>query len=370
MLNPGPATTTDSVKYAQVVPDICPREEEFGALVDWIQNALIKFVGTPGRHACVLIGGSGTAAVEMVLSSVVPHNSALLVINNGDYAKRMIKIAETYKMRAIEFASPDNKEIDYPALERCIVEAKAELQHEKHALSHLAVVHHETTSGLLNRMEPLGALSRKHGLSLISDAMSSYAAIPIDMDSEGIDYVISSSNKNLQGMAGVGIVLCSKTALERSQHIARRNLYLNLFDQYHYFLKTKQFRFTPPVQTLYALKKAIEETMAETVSARYMRYLESYRVLRQGMVNLGFKVLVPDALSSGLITTFHEPRDARYSFTQMHDYLYRHGFTIYPGKISRHRTFRLANIGDINKKDIEDFLHLLRQYLKEFSIQV
>ncbi len=370
LLNPGPATTSDTVKYAQVVPDICPREEEFGALVLWIQEQLCTFVGTKENTQCVLVGGSGTAAVEMVISSVIPQNSALIVINNGAYAERIIKIASIYHIEVIDFPSPTDKEVDYTALEECIVHNKKLLAQKNKTLSHMAAIHHETTSGLLNNMKKLGSICNTHAISLISDAMSSFAAIPIDMESDNIEYVIASSNKNLQGMAGIGIALCNTDALENTKTIEKRNLYLNLYDQYSYFLKTRQFRFTPPVQTLYAMKQAIQECITEGVENRYTRYLNSYQILRQGMQSLGFRVLVPEEISSGLITTFFEPEDTKYNFDTMHDYLYEKGFTIYPGKISQAHTFRLANIGDIYKEDIHNFLHCLKQYLQTYNIKV
>ncbi len=370
LLNPGPATTTDGVKYAQVVADICPREQEFGDMVSWIQEQLVGFAGSSHEHACVLIGGSGTAAVEMVISSVVPADAAVLVINNGAYGARMAKIARIYNIRVVEFLSPPDVEIDYVALEEEIRNAREDLATEGLFLSHMAVVHHETTSGLLNNTAILGELCRRQNVSLISDAMSSYGAMPIDMAGDGIDYLISSSNKNIQGMAGVGIVICNKDALERSADVSKRGLYLNLYDQYAYFLETKQFRFTPPVQTLYALRQAIIETQAESIGGRYKRYRASYQRLRSGMEELGFRALLPEALSSGFITTFHDPQNEHYSFERMHDYLYERGFTIYPGKISQANTFRIANIGAISSSDIEDFLHCLSEYLRADNISV
>ena len=370
LLNPGPATTSDTVKYAQVIPDICPREQEFGNLVHWIQEQLCTFVGTKENTQCVLIGGSGTAAVEMVISSVIPQKSALIVVNNGAYAERIKKIATIYHIDLIDFPSPPDKEIDYTALEECIIHNKKILAQNNKNISHMAAIHHETTSGLLNNMKQLGYICKTHSISLISDAMSSFAAIPIDMQSDNIDYVIASSNKNLQGMAGIGIALCNTKALQNTKTIEKRNLYLNLYDQYSYFLKTKQFRFTPPVQTLYAMKQAIQECIEEGIENRYTRYFNLYQTLRDGMHSLGFRILVPEKISSGLITTFFEPEDTQYNFDIMHDYLYKKGFTIYPGKISRANTFRLANIGDIHQEDIQNFLFHLQQYLQEYNIKV
>lgn len=370
LLNPGPATTTDSVKFAQVVPDICPREKEFGKMVDWIQTQLVSFAGSVENNVCVLMGGSGTAAVEMTISSVVPENGGLLVINNGAYGERMLNIASIYNIATVEYNSSNYECIDYTALQKSIEEGKHLLQSQNKTLSHIAVVHHETTSGLLSDMGAIGKIADEYKLSLIVDAMSSYGAMPIDMDRDNIDYLISSSNKNLQGMAGIGIVICNKQKVESTRDIPKRNLYLHLYDQYAYFLKTKQFRFTPPVQTMYALKQAIDETLAETIAVRYKRYRDSYKTLRSGMEQLGFRVLVADECSSGFITTFFDPKDATYDFDSMHDYLYERGFTIYPGKVSQAKTFRIANIGDIDANDIEQFLVCLQAYINEYKITV
>lgn len=376
LLNPGPATTSDSVKLAQVVPDICPREAEFGSMVDWIQTQLVTFascdnVTTGDEHnVCVLMGGSGTAAVESVISSVIAPNSALLVVNNGAYATRIIKIAKIYNIPVVEFESPHNSAIDYNKLEQCIITAKKELHSDGIHLSHLAAIHHETTSGILNDSHCLGSLCNAHGIEFILDAMSSYGAMSIDMNKDGIHYLVSSSNKNIQGMAGVGIIICNRQSLETTKDIPKRNLYLNLYEQYEYFLNTKQFRFTPPVQTLYALKQAVDETLAEGIENRYARYQESYRTMRKGMEEMGFCVLVDEKNSSGFITTFFDPQDMKYNFDTMHDFFMKKGFTIYPGKVSKANTFRIANIGQINKDDMLVFLNAMKEYLIEYQIKI
>ena len=370
LLNPGPATTSDSVKFAQVVPDICPREKEFGEMVDWIQTQLVSFAGSIENNVCVLIGGSGTAAVEMTINSVIPEDGGLLVINQGAYGERILKIASVYNIATVEFSSSNYECIDYTALEQSIEKGKQTLQSLNKTLTHIVAVHHETTSGLLSNLSAIGNIADKHKLSLIVDAMSSYGAMPISMDNDNIDYLISSSNKNIQGMAGIGIVICNKQAIESTSTISKKSLYLNLYDQYAYFLKTKQFRFTPPVQTMYALKQAIDETLAETIEVRYKRYIDSYKTLRTGMEQLGFRVLVSDDISSGFITTFFDPKDESYSFDSMHDYLYERGFTIYPGKVSQANTFRIANIGDIDTNDMAQFLVCLQAYINEYHISV
>jgi 2-aminoethylphosphonate-pyruvate transaminase len=356
LLNPGPATTTDTVKYAQVVPDICPREQEFGDIMEFISTELTKLAGSPEEYTTVLFGGSGTAAVESILSSVIDEDELVLIVNNGAYGKRMCKIAEIYGLNYLEYESAPDEPLNLQQLEAFILSAPKKV-------SFLALIHCETTTGLLNPIKAVGALLAKYQIIMIVDAMSSFAAIPIDLKEMNIGYLAASSNKNLQGMAGVSFVLANKTYLEKTKHIKPRNLYLNLYDQYHTFNKTKQLRFTPPVQTLYALKQAIIETNWEGIQNRYERYSKSWETLIDGITKLGLTHLVPRTSHSKIITSIIEPQDKDYNFLEMHDYFYEKGFTIYPGKLDNQNTFRIANIGDITYKDIERLIPYLEVYL-------
>jgi 2-aminoethylphosphonate aminotransferase len=355
LLTPGPATTTDRVKFAQVVPDICPREEDFGRLMEYVSEELTSLVADPAYYAAILFGGSGTAAVESMLSSVV-GSEAVMIINNGAYGKRMCEIAKAYGLNFIEFKSSPVTAIDLSCLEHFI-----ENQHGK--ISHLAVVHHETTTGLLNDIAAIGEICRRHRMDLIVDAISSLGAVPIRMDEMNISYLAASSNKCIQGMAGISFVIADKQKLESLRSNKPRNYYLNLYAQYKYFSGTRQMRFTPPVQTMYALKQAIEDLKEEGMHQRYARYTRSWETLIQGISRFGLKHIVSPEHHSKLVTAIIEPKCDRYDFTEMHDYFYEKGFTIYPGKLDELPTFRVANIGDITYKDIEEFLILLEKYL-------
>lgn len=359
LLNPGPATTTPSVKLAQIVPDICPREQEFGAVMQYIADELTKFVAPPEEYTTVLFSGSGTAAVEAIISSVI-DDKALFVIQNGAYGKRMCEIAESCRIPCIAYRAPCDQGLNLFDLEKTIAAHKGQV-------SHLAVVHNETTTGLLNPIEKIGAICRKHDLKMIVDGMSSFAALPIDMKKMNISYLAASSNKNLQGMAGVSFVIAKKTDLEETKTIKPRNLYLHLYRQYAHFLKTKQMRYTPPVQTLYALKQAIIEAKWEGIENRYKRYSECWEVLIEGISRLGLTYIVPPEHHSKIITAIIEPDLPGYHFSDMHDYFYERGFTIYPGKLELFHTFRVANIGDITKEDMETFIDLLAQYLAKLK---
>ncbi len=355
LLNPGPATTTDSVKMAQVVPDICPREYEFGDLMEFVSMQLSLIVANSDEYSTILFGGSGTAVVESIISSVVPSNKGIVIVNNGSYGKRMCQIADAYDMNFLEFESSPIEPIDFEELEKFIINSED--------ISHLAVIHNETTTGLLNDLDAFGKLAEKYNLELIVDAMSSYAAIPIDMKKQNIHYLAASSNKNIQGMAGVGFVIANKNSLDSLKDIKPRNFYLNLYAQYQNFIKSHQMRFTPPVQTLYALKQAIIEAKEEGIEKRYVRYSKSWKTLTDKLKEMGLKYLVEDKYHSKIITSIFIPDGV--DFDEMHDYFYERGFTIYPGKVADFNTFRVANIGDIDYKDMEAFLTLLEEYLYE-----
>ncbi|MED4956746.1 2-aminoethylphosphonate aminotransferase [Paenibacillus macerans] len=354
LLTPGPATTTDSVKRSQVVPDICPREAEFGAVMEHISTELARLVADPDHYRAVLFGGSGTAAVESMICSV-PGSDAMVIVNNGAYGRRMCEIAAVYGIDFLEFRSPFDEAIDLDELERYI-------RSSGRKISHLAVVHHETTTGLLNRVKEIGELCRRYHIDMLVDAMSSFAAVPLDMKEMNISFLASSSNKNLQGMPGVSFVIAEKSKLENLKDRKPRSYYLNLYAQYRYFAEHAQMRFTPPVQTLYALKQAIRELKQEGIAKRYARYTASWKTLISGLNRLGLTYIVPEAHHAKLITAIHEP-DADFDFPSVHDFLYSKGIMIYPGKLEGLKTFRVANIGDITAKDIEVFLEWLEAYL-------
>jgi len=357
LLNPGPATTSDRVKLAQVVSDICPREKEFGEVLSFISTELTKVVASPEEYVTVLFGGSGTAAVEAIIGSVIGQEDYLLVINNGAYGQRICQMAEIYGIPYLEWQSSSYEALDIKRLEIYIEQSSKKI-------THLAVVHHETTTGLLNNITTLGDICSKHNIQLIVDAMSSFGAIPINMKEMHIHYLAASSNKNLQSMAGVSFVIANNKQIERTKSIKPRNLYLHLYDQYQYFIFNSQMRFTPPVQTLYALKEAIIELKEEGIENRYNRYKRLWGNLTKGIERLRLSYLVKKEHQSNIVTAIIEPNHKNYHFSEMHDFLYEKGITIYPGKLNQLNTFRVANMGDIDEADIDKFLKYLEQYLK------
>jgi 2-aminoethylphosphonate-pyruvate transaminase len=355
LLNPGPATTSDSVKYAQICADICPREREFGEVMEWTVRELSRMAGRPGRVETVLFGGSGTAADEAMISSCVPDDAKLLVIDNGAYGERLAKIASVYKLDFEVYKSSGFAPLDCEAVKAKLAQG---------GFTHLALVYHETTTGLLNPAPELCRFGHERGITTIVDAVSAFAAIPSDMDRDAFDFMASTSNKNIQGMAGVGFVFCRGEALEKTAEYPMRNYYLNLWDQHAHFKKTRQTRFTPPVQSLYALRQAILETRREGIENRYARYASCWEVLVKAVKRIGLSMLVPEASQSRLITAILDPPSPRYSFEDLHDLARSGGFTIYPGKLSEADTFRIANIGDIRPEEMTAFTELLESYIR------
>lgn len=360
LLNPGPANTTDAVKRAMTKPDICPRETEFGDVLKRVRAQVTQVVHKGSEYTTVMFGGSGTAAVEAAIASAVPSDGRLLVIDNGAYGTRMAEIARAYGI-------PHDVETfgvgGYPDVERIAKKLEAT------RYTQLAVVHHETSTGMLNPVPELARLCRARGVETIVDAMSSYAGMPIDVAALGIDFLASSSNKCIQGMAGLGFVVCRKARLDAMRHVPGRSYYLSMAEQHRFLEKSGQMQFTPPVQVVYALDQALSEFFAEGgAEARHARYVRNWEALDSGMLRLGFRRLLPDAILSRILTAYIEPDHPRYSFDAMHDRLYLRGFTIYPGKGAQQNTFRLANMGDVTPDDMRNFVVAMQETLRDLGV--
>jgi len=228
----------------------------------------------------------------------------------------------------------------------------------------MAFIHHETTVGILNPIPELSKLAAKYNVEIIVDAMSSFAGMDINVKRDNIQYLVSSSNKCIQGMAGISFVFCNLESLAKTKNYKKRNFYFNLLENHNYLEKNKQFLFTPPVQTLYALRQAVTEYFQEGPENRYARYASMYEIMKKKVQELGFKFLVDEKHHAKLLTAIMDPASPNYSFNEMHDYLFERGFTIYPGKVGNKNTFRLSNIGQIYPEDIQNFLVVFEEYLR------
>ncbi len=362
LLNPGPATTTDTVKTAMVVPDICPREKAFQVVMGQVRRELTTIVKGDTDFETVLFCGSGTAAMDTCINSVVAPAKKLAVINNGAYGLRMLQIARAYRIPVVEFKYEWGTLPDLTAIENAMARDKD--------IGCIAMVHHETSTGLLNPVREVGDVAARYRRLFIVDAISSFAGIPIDIKSIHADFLMSTSNKCIQGMPGLAFVICKKRELERLAQYPKRSFYLNLFQQYDYFERTGQMQFTPPVQVVYALQQAIAEYFSEGGQQRYERYSASWQALRKGLEDLCFEFLLKPEHEARLLTTVLEPDDSRFSFNKLHDLLYEQGFTIYPGKVDHTNTFRIATIGAINRVDIDNFLTALKTALTDMQVKM
>ena len=354
LLNPGPATTTDTVKQALVVPDICPRESDFGEVALDVQRKLVEVVQGSEAYTAVMLAGSGTAAMEAALTTALGPQDKVLIVDNGAYGRRARLISEAYRLShaVYEMAWGDYPD---PKTARRLLEADRNI-------SHLFLVHHETTTGMLNPLPEFIDLCREFRLVSIVDAISSYAGLPLDLRELPVDYLLSSANKCIQGMAGLSFVISRRESLERIKDHPKRSLYLDLYFAEQHLRGTGQFPFTPPVQVIYALRQALNEFFSEGQEARTRRYVRCYEELRKGLAETGLECLLPDGQHSRLLTAVLEPPAPAYSFMDFHDHCYRRGVTVYPGKAAKKDTFRIANIGAIDYHDIQVFNGLMKEY--------
>ena len=363
LLNPGPSTTTDTVKYAQVVPDICPREKEFAGLMKGLREDLVKVVhGDLQKYTSVIFCGSGTLNIDVCINSLLDKDKKVLVVNNGAYSSRAVEICEGYGLPHIDLKFPVDQLPDLDKIEETL-KANPDI-----GLIH--TTHNETGTGILNPIREIGALAHKYGAIFTVDTTSSYAMIPIDIEKDNIDFCMASAQKGLMSMTGLSFVVGNRAIIEKSKDFPRRSYYCNLFLQYDCFEKTGEMHFTPPVQTIYATLQAIKEYKAEGEEAKWARHTRVFNAICDGLDRLGFKQVIRPEWRAGLVACVIYPDDPNFSFEKVHDYCYDRGFTIYPGKIESTKTFRLCALGAIDKKDIEDFFVVFEQALKETGVQI
>ena len=362
LLNPGPSTTTDTVKYAPVVPDICPREKEFAGLMKGLREDLVRIVhGDTQKYTSVLFCGSGTLNIDVCLNSLLPAGKKILVVNNGAYSTRAVEICEHYGMPHIDLKFPVDQQPDLALVEKTLRD------NPDIALVH--TTHNETGTGILNPIREIGALAHRYGAVFTVDTTSTYAMRPIDIEADNIDFCMASAQKGLMAMTGLSFVVGSRALIEASAAYPTRSYYCNLFLQYDYFEKTGELHFTPPVQTIYAALQALKEYWAEGEEAKWARHTRVFNAIHAGLDELGFRDAVRREWQSGLVVSVVYPDDSNWNFEKVHDYCYERGFTIYPGKISTTNTFRLCALGAIDEADIRDFFVVFRAALKELGVQ-
>ncbi len=359
LLTPGPLTTSRSVKAA-MLHDWGSRDAEFLRINREVLEWLPPIVNAAATHVTVPVQGSGTFAVEAMLTSLVPADGAVLVLINGAYGHRAKRILEIARRGVVVHETAEDTPPDLAAVERILASTPG--------ITHVFAVHCETTSGILNPVAEIGALAAKHGKSFLLDSMSAFGALPLDANAVHADAIAASSNKCIEGVPGLGFVLCRREALARAAGNAT-TLVLDLHDQWQAFEKTGQYRFTPPIHVIVAFHQALEEFRAEGGQpGRGARYAANGRVLVEGMRALGFRTLLPDALQAPIIVTFHMPRDPRFVFQRFYDALKDRGYVIYPGKLTVAESFRIGCIGRLYPEQMAGALAAVREVLAEFGM--
>lgn len=362
LLNPGPATTTDTVKMSQVVPDICPREKEFADIMRQMRKDLVKVAhGVEGKHTSILFCGSGTINIDICLNSLLPEGKKVLVINNGAYSTRAVEVCEYYGLPHINLRQPIFDTPDLAEVERTLG--------ENPDIALVYTTHHETGTGLLNPIRKIGELAHRYGAAFIVDTTSSLGMIPFDIVKDNVDFCMASAQKGLMAMSGLSFIIGDRDLIERSKDYPKRSYYCNLYLQYSFFEKTGEMHFTPPVQTVYALRQAIKEYFEEGEDNKFARHARVNRAIHEGIERLGMEYVIDRDKESGLVVSVKYPDLPHWDFNKVHDYCFERGFTIYPGKISTTDTFRLCSLGAIDEEDIKAFFDVFAEALHSIGIE-
>ena len=362
LFTPGPLTTSRAVKQA-MLRDLGSRDMAFIEIVREVRRKLVALAGVDeSQFTAVLMQGSGTFGIEAVISSVIPSDGKLLVLINGAYGERIQKMAEvhhipTVPLRFAEHVAPDP-------------EAQNQALMADPSITHVAAVHSETTTGIVNPIAAYGEIARRHRCTYLVDAMSSFGAYPIDLQGCGIDYLISSSNKNIEGVPGFSFILARKEALTATRGFAR-TLSLDLVAQWDGLETDGQFRFTPPTHAILAFRQAVNELEEEGgVSARASRYRRNYEATVSAMQRMGFQTYLDPADQGYIITSFRYPNHLLFDFQEFYQRLHDKGFVIYPGKLSHADCFRIGHIGRLDLSDVRALMAAVGQTLVEMNIHL
>jgi 2-aminoethylphosphonate-pyruvate transaminase len=359
LLTPGPLTTSPQTKSA-MLSDWGSWDSGFNAVTASVCRDLVAILDAQSDHVCVPLQGSGTFAVEAALGTLVPRSGKVLVPDNGSYCKRIVRILGYLGRECIVLPHSEQEPADPARIDAALTADPA--------ITHVAQVHCETGTGILNPLADIAAIAAKHGRGLIVDAMSSFAAIPIDARTLRFDAIIAASGKCLEGVPGMGFVIARRAALERSAGNSG-SLVMDLLDQWQYLQKTGQWRFTPPTHVVAALRAAIDQYHAQGgLPARLARYTQNCTALVSGMRALGFKTFLPDAMQAPIIVTFHAPSDPVYDFTEFYRRVRDRGFILYPGKLTAVDTFRVGCIGAIGADTLKQAVAAIAGALREMGV--
>jgi 2-aminoethylphosphonate-pyruvate transaminase len=360
LFTPGPLTTSATVKEA-MLRDLGSLDSDFLASVRSIRTRLLDLGPYPREdYECILMQGSGTFVVESVISSAIPRDGKLLVAVNGAYGRRIAQTARVHGIALDVFEVAENTKFTPQLVAQHLASTDG--------ITHVAVVHCETTSGILNQVEEIGRVVHEAGAVYIVDAMSSFGSVPIDMAASHIDFLVSSANKCIEGVPGFGFVLANRRALESAKGNAR-TLSLDLYGQWAGMEADGHFRFTPPIHTILAFEQALNELEEEGgVHARGERYRQNHIALCRGMKAIGFEIYLAEEDQSFIITSFRYPPSPAFEFAEFYARLWALGFAIYPGKLSYESCFRIGTIGRITSTDIEALLEAIRRVLLDMEV--
>lgn len=360
LFTPGPLTTSPTVKQA-MLRDLGSRDFEFIGMVKEIRRRLVEIAGASTRdYAAIPMQGSGTFGLESALGSVTPPHGKLLVASNGAYGRRLAEMARALKIPLAEVTAPEDERIDPSSIAAALL-ADA-------AITTVFVVHCETSTGIFNPIEAIGPVVRRAGRTFLVDAMSSFGGVSLNIEKAEIDYLVSSSNKCIEGVPGFSFIFARRAHLESTAGWAR-SFSMDLRAQLTGLEGNGQFRFTPPTHSLVAFHQALVELEREGgVAAREERYLSNYRTLVAGMRKLGFREFLKAENQGHIITSFHYPKDSKFRFDDFYERLNARGYVIYPGKLSNAECFRIGNIGRIFPTDVEDLVGAIARVLDEMGL--
>ncbi len=354
LLNPGPVCTSERVRNALLRGDMCHRESEFSTLLSSTRKKILQALAPNGNYTTTIITGSGTASLEAGICSSVSEDKKILIINNGVYGERISRIASAYKIDKVELKYDWRERPDINQIEDAI------LQDDK--IEVVAMVHHETTTGLLNPITDVGAITKKHGRTYFLDSVSGLGGEEIDLVNDNVDICIGTANKCIQGLPGLSFVLLRQDEVKRLRNIPPRSLYFNIISQLDEQEQKGECPFTPSVHTFYAFEEALDELLEEGVRGRLDRYKKASSYLREEFKRLDLKLLLPDELLSNTITALYLPKNMTY--THLHDSLKERGFVIYAGQGELNKTiFRIANMGELTMDDLEGLIKNLEEVL-------
>ena len=362
LFTPGPLNTSPTVRQA-MLEDMGSRDEQFIQLIASVRDGIL---GVGGVHQsdgfeAIPLQGSGTYAIESVLTTAIGPEDRQLILVNGAYGRRIVDISACHRLNYEVYEVPENCLHDASRIEALLKDSRFDF---------LTAVHCETTTGILNPISQWGSLARQHGCKFIVDAMSSFGGVSINLAIEPIDYLISSANKCLQGVPGLAFVIARRDALMSIRHPAR-TISLDILQQLRGFEKNGQFRFTPPTHLMCALQQALNELEKEGgVTQRASRYMQNHEVLCDGMSRLGFRQYVPSELQSHIITAFLYPENPRFAFEDFYRRLSARGMVIYPGKLTQVDCFRIGCIGHLFPDDMRDLLGVIEAVLKEMHVKI